>query len=105
MYLEEEVEHLKRRVDELAAEVEKCRRAECWVTVQELAEIMQTSPENIYRRINAGKITADKSTGNWRIPLSQFHPETKPAAPTQKLSAKEKIFGREFLRENNQKGG
>ena len=46
MYLEEEVEHLKRRVDELAAEVEKCRRAEYWVTVQELAEIMQTSPEN-----------------------------------------------------------
>ena len=99
MYLEEEVEHLKRRVDELAAEVEKCRRAESWVTVHELAEIMQTSPENIYRRINAGKITADKSTGNWRIPLSQFQTETKPAPPDRKLTAQEKIFGRNFLQE------
>ena len=105
MYLEEEVEHLKRRVDELAAEVEKCRRVESWATVQELAKIMQTSPENIYRRINAGKITADKSTGNWRIPLSQFQKETKPAVPDRMLSAKEKIFGKEFLRENIQKGG
>lgn len=105
MYLEEKIESLQQRVDQLEAEMEKCRRTESWVSVQELAEIMQTSRENIYRRVNAGKIIADKSTGNWRIPLSQFHSGARPEEPARELTIQEKIFGKKFLQENVQKGG
>lgn len=102
MYLEEKIEELRKRVEYLETEMEKCRRVESWVTVQELAEIMQTSRENIYRRINSGKIIADKSTGNWRIPLSQFQSGEKPVGPEREVTIQEKIFGKKLLRENVQ---
>lgn len=102
MYLEERIELLEKDREGLLQRIESLenRGADRFVTVAELAELFECSPNTIYVKIREGEIYATRKTGNARIPMSQFYPESKitqmpqrPQKETKNLSLKDKIFG------------
>lgn len=113
MFWEERIEALEAENQKLREEVEQIKRVgvDRFVTVKELADIMQCSRPTVYRMIKDGKIYASRKTGDPRIPMSQFygddpkliqrrhdylsHSGKARAQPKQELTLKEQIFGKE----------
>lgn len=96
MYLEEKIEDLYTKITEVNQKLESLKREEKWVTVKDLAKIMNISPNTIYVRIRSGDIYASKKFGAPRIPLSQFYQnntvEEKVKKSDARSSLKERIF-------------
>lgn len=80
MYLEQIIEDLQKRVEELEA---RQPRPEEWLTIQELADRLQVGQTTLYRKVKSGEIYASTKTGRVRIPVSQFYEEA-PAAISEK---------------------
>lgn len=112
MMLEERVEVLEAENQKLREEVEQIKRvgSDRFVTVKELAEIMQCARPTVYRMIRDGKIYASRKTGDPRIPMSQFYgddpdkliqrhydylsqPQKSRANPKRECTLKDQIFG------------
>lgn len=102
MYLEQQVEQLKRENEELKRRIESLEQkgADRFVTAEELAEIMGCSTNTVYVKVRAGEIEATKRTGGVRIPMSQFYvqqPEKVLRMSHKKDPAsqtlKERVFG------------
>lgn len=96
MYIEEMITDLYEKVRELDQKVENVKKKEKWVSVKELAQIMDVSPNTVYIKIRSGDIYASKKFGVPRIPLSQFYQnkavEDKVARLNAPSSLKERIF-------------
>lgn len=68
-------EELKKYLFDLTERVSRLEtsNSEKWVTVKELAEIMNCTENTIYRKIRSGTISGTRQTGEIRIPMSQFY--------------------------------
>ena len=74
MMIEERIEKLEmenRALKERIAALENNQTPQ-YVTIGELAEIMQCSRQNIYQKIRTGNILATRKLGDPRIPMNQF---------------------------------
>lgn len=78
MFLEEQIQELTKRVEELEA---RQPRPEEWLTIQELAARLQVGQGTLYRKVRSGEIYASTKTGRIRIPVSQFYNEEPAADP------------------------
>lgn len=96
MYLEEKVEDLYAKIEEVSQRMDSIQREEKWVSVKELARIMGISPNTIYVKVRSGEIYASKKFGAPRIPLSQFYQDKSVGEKIKKQEApstlKERIF-------------
>lgn len=95
-YIEQKIEDLYSKLDELSRKMESVQKEEKWVSVKELARIMGISPNTIYLKVRNGDIYASKKFGAPRIPLSQFYQDKTVDEKVKKLdtqsSLKERIF-------------
>ncbi len=96
MYLEEQIADLYAKVAEMGQRVDSLQREERWVSVKELAQIMNVAPNTIYIKVRNGDIYASRKFGAPRIPLSQFYKDVAVGDNIKKLdersSLKERIF-------------
>ena len=96
MYLEEKVNDLYEKLSELSRKLESVQKEEKWVSVKELAKIMNVSPNTIYIKVRNGDIYASRKFGAPRIPLSQFYQDKSVDEKVKRLdessSLKERIF-------------
>lgn len=96
MYLEEKVEDLYAKIEEVSQRMDSLQREEKWVSVKELAKIMGISPNTIYVKVRSGEIYASKKFGAPRIPLSQFYQDKSVGEKIKKMEAppslKDRIF-------------
>lgn len=87
MFLEEIIEELTKRVEELEA---KQPIREEWLTIQELADRLQVGQTTLYRKVKSGEIYASTKTGRVRIPITQFYEEHPAAAPEPKTRRRQR---------------
>ena len=88
MYIEEMIESLTKRVEELEA---RRPMPEEWLTVPEAAQRLHVTKGTIYRKISDGVIYASTKTGTVRVPISQFYDEKKPD-PVVRMPKRKKHF-------------
>lgn len=102
MGVEERLEQIEKENTELRSRVETLERkgGDTFVTVKELAEIMNCPTNTIYRKIRSGEIFATKKAGEIKIPMSQFyespkivHIHNKRKKEERELTLKERVFG------------
>ena len=102
MCLEERIERIEMENAELKSRLEilEGKGGDTFVSVKELAKIMNCSIHTIYRKIQSGEIFATRKAGDVRIPMSQFQkPEKIVHIPKQRkkeereLTLKERVFG------------
>lgn len=103
MYLEERVKQLEEQNAELRSRLETLEKGGItrFVTVKELAGIMNCSIQNIHRKIRCGEIQVTRKLGDPRIPMNQFvdrgEVETvvkkRQTVPKKERSMAEQIFG------------
>lgn len=96
MYLEEKIEDLYTRIEEVSQRMDSLQREERWVSVKELAKIMGISPNTIYIRVRSGEIYASKKFGAPRIPLSQFYQDKSVGEKIKKMEAPSSLKDRIF---------
>lgn len=96
MYLEQKVEDLYEKLDELSRKMESVQKEEKWVSVKELARIMNISPNTIYVKVRSGEIYASKKFGAPRIPLSQFYQDKSVGEKIKKMEAPSSLKDRIF---------
>ena len=81
MMIEERIEKLEmenQALKDRIAALENNRTPQ-YVTIGELAEIMQCSRQNIYQKIRTGNILATRKLGDPRIPMNQFLEDAQEA--------------------------
>jgi excisionase family DNA binding protein len=83
-----EIKQMLARIERRVCKLENQNTNE-YATPDELADLLKTSPNNIYRKIRSGEIKAQKLGRSYRIPMNQFrHVKDK-----SNEDLKEKIFG------------
>lgn len=82
MYLEQIIDDLQRRIEQLEA---RQPIAEEWLTIEEAAERLQVGKSSLYRKVKSGAVYASTKTGRVRIPISQFYEERKPEPAELKI--------------------
>lgn len=104
MMIEERIERLEmenQALKERIAALENNQTPQ-YVTIGELAEIMQCSRQNIYQKIRTGNILATRKLGDPRIPMNQFLEDAQktevifgstPKRATREKTMAELVFG------------
>ncbi len=104
LYLEQRVEALEKENEIIRQELDelRARGTERFVTVKQLAEVMNVSVSQVHRKVKNGEIRSTRKLGDVRIPMSQFMEAETPAGvirlvpreeKKKELSIKEQIFG------------
>jgi excisionase family DNA binding protein len=66
-----EIKQALARIEQRLGELEGQKRSD-YVTPDELAATLKTTPNNVYRKVRKGDIKALKVGRSYRIPMSQF---------------------------------
>lgn len=98
MHIEERLERLEEENEELKSRIKSLEEkgADRFVTVGELAKMMDCSCNTIYCKIRSGEIVSTRKTGDHRIPMSQFYkeqPKITRIRKEHKQDLKSLVFG------------
>lgn len=100
MYIEQQIEELKKAVDDLEKDIEhlKARDSERILTPKEFAALTKINENTVYTWIREGKIKILANLGTAkRIPMSQFYGEDDPLQySSQKAATKAEELRKEF---------